>query len=382
MEALVEWIISKNIKSHKNIATYFIKKVQESESELDVINQAVKKYNQSLVYCEQDGEDLAAIQLQKVVAAHPSFLKAYQLLALIYMKTEQYAKARQAIRKAHKLDTTNEITLKYMHELKKLHGDKVNKLKGEKDRNAISYKLGNETIIQPVAPTLKDHTVLMTILNLVLGVAVGVAVMGFLVMPNQKKSINAKNNKEIIAFSEQIASKKSELDAITKDLQAYEAQSAETENEKQIAQSTKESYETLVPAIEHFYTEKYDVDALIDELLAINGQSLGEQGKASYDKMIAAIFPAQCETLYKEAEKHYEVANYKSAAPKLERVMQMDAGYADGQAILLLLKTYHAQEETTKADEIYERIKTTYPDSEILSQADALMAGTDAAAPE
>ena len=33
-EALVEWIISKNIKTHGNIATYYIKKVQESPREL------------------------------------------------------------------------------------------------------------------------------------------------------------------------------------------------------------------------------------------------------------------------------------------------------------------------------------------------------------
>ena len=116
-EALVEWIISKNIKTHGNIATYYIKKVQESASELESINEAIKKYNQSLVYCEQGGEDLAAIQLRKVVSMHPTFLRAHQLLALIYIETEQYAKARQALRKAHKLDATNETTLRYMHEL-------------------------------------------------------------------------------------------------------------------------------------------------------------------------------------------------------------------------------------------------------------------------
>ena len=118
-EALVEWIISKNIKTHGNIANYYIKKVQESQSELEVINQAIKRYNQALAYCQQGGEDLAAIQLKKVIAAHPTFLRAYQLLTLLYMQTEQYSKARQLIRKAHKLDTTNETTLRYMHELKK-----------------------------------------------------------------------------------------------------------------------------------------------------------------------------------------------------------------------------------------------------------------------
>ena len=82
-EALVEWIISKNLKPRDNIADSYIRNVQDSANELESINQAIKKYNQCLGYCKQNGEDLATIQLKQVIAAHPTFLKAYQLLALI-----------------------------------------------------------------------------------------------------------------------------------------------------------------------------------------------------------------------------------------------------------------------------------------------------------
>ena len=116
-EALVEWIISKNLKARDNIADYYIKNVQASAKELETINLAIRKYNQCLAYCQQNGEDLAVIQLKQVISAHPSFLKAYQLLALIYLHTEQYPHARQVLRTARKLDTTNDITLRYMHEL-------------------------------------------------------------------------------------------------------------------------------------------------------------------------------------------------------------------------------------------------------------------------
>ena len=80
-EALVEWIISKNFRPRDNIANEYIKRVQSSANELEIINQAVKKYNQCLAYCQQNGEDLAIIQLKQVIASHPSFLKAYQLRA-------------------------------------------------------------------------------------------------------------------------------------------------------------------------------------------------------------------------------------------------------------------------------------------------------------
>lgn len=58
-EALVEWIISKNLCPRDNIADYYIKNVQNSANELESLNQAIKKFNQCLVYCQQNGEDLA-----------------------------------------------------------------------------------------------------------------------------------------------------------------------------------------------------------------------------------------------------------------------------------------------------------------------------------
>lgn len=67
-------------------------------------------------------EDLAIIQLKQVIASHPTFLKAYQLLALIYIQTNQNTKARQILIEAKKLDTTNELTLTYLQEVTKQRG--------------------------------------------------------------------------------------------------------------------------------------------------------------------------------------------------------------------------------------------------------------------
>lgn len=368
VEALVEWIISKNIKTHGNIATYYIKKVQESPSELEVINQAVKKYNQCLVYCQQGGEDLAAIQLRKVVAAHPTFLRAYQLLALLYMNAEQYAKARQMIRKAHKLDTTNEITLRYMHELKQLRDDKVAKLKEEKEQS-VSYKLGNETIIQPISATLKDNATMLTVLNIVIGILVGAAVIWFLIVPTIKQNMAAKTNQEIISYSEQIAAKKSEIDLLSKELEQYKADSEATEAQMALAQSTQGAYEGLVSAIEHYHTEDYSWSKLADELLAISTEALGATGKAAYDAIAEVVFEDQCSSLYESAQRSYDVANYGTVIEKMERVISMDEGYADGNAILLLMNAYDKNGDTEKATETYQRILELYPDTEIANTA-------------
>ena len=200
-EALVEWIISKNLQPRDNIANEYVQNIQDSAKELETVNQAVKKYNQCLVYCTQDAEDMAMIQLKKIISMHPTFLKAYQLLALLYLRTEQYARARQLLKTARKLDTTNEMTLRYMQELAKQRGrrTKENSKAEESNRSKpIEYKQGNDTVIQPGRLGRLESGSRFGWLNLVIGVLVGAAVVWYLIVPATQQSKAARMNKEII----------------------------------------------------------------------------------------------------------------------------------------------------------------------------------------
>ena len=63
VNALVEWVISNNLNSRKNLASEYIKKLQSSKNRLDQYNTAIRKYNQSIAYCRQGNEDMALMQL-------------------------------------------------------------------------------------------------------------------------------------------------------------------------------------------------------------------------------------------------------------------------------------------------------------------------------
>lgn len=362
VEALVEWIISKNIKSHENIANYYIKKVQENNGELDVINQAIKKYNQCLIYCQQDGEDLAVIQLKKVIVSHPTFLKAQQLLALLYLKTEQYAKARQLLRKAHKLDTTNDITLRYMHELTQQHGKKTAKHREEKEQS-VTYTLGNETIIQPVSNSLKDNAATITIVNIVIGILIGAAIVWFLVNPALNQRNASKTNKEIVAYSDQIAAKDSEISAMKKEVEGYRANMEAVEAEKKKAQGTQAGYETLITVITHYNQQNYNQETLVDELFGVTVDSLGPVGKEQYDAMVNDVFPKQCDKLYRTAVRSSNNKNYGAAIEDFEKVIRMNESYRDGEALLKLGEAYAGNGETEKATEKFNRVIELFPDS-------------------
>ncbi|MGF0034243.1 tetratricopeptide repeat protein [Bariatricus sp. SGI.154] len=371
VEALVEWVLSKNFQSHENIANYYIQKIRETPGELEMINQAIKRYNQALGYCYQNGEDLAIIQLKKAVAAHPDYVKAHQLLALLYMHTEQYGNARQSIRTAHKLDTTDDITLRYMHELNQIRKARTAKLKEneKKEKHTVTYNIGNETIIQPVSSSYKDNAGLHTVVNIALGVVVGVAVMWFLIMPALNSTRQEKVNKQTVEFSDQIATQTAQISALKKELEEYRSTSEETQNAQATAESTQSSYEIVMSIASHYQAKDMSDSAMLEQLLQVNADSLGTVGRETFDGITSELYPRMCEDLYSTSQKNYEVANYETAISNLEQVMKMDEGYSDGGAMLLLAQSYEKSGEQDQANLKYQKILEAYPDTEAAQAA-------------
>ncbi len=379
-EALVEWILSKNFQAHENIANYYIKKLQENPTELEKVNQAIRKFNQSLSYCYQDGEDLAIIQLKKVVADHPTFLKAYQLLSLLYLHTQQYGKARHTLKEAHRLDTTNDITLRYMHEMNELRRNRALRQADKEEKKekpqTVTYNIGNETIIQPASAGVKENAGLMTIVNIVIGLVVGVAVMWFLIMPAVNSSTAERTNRQVKEFSSQIAEQEAQISALQTELEQYRANSEATETAQQTAASTQDSYEIVLNMYDHYQAEDMSDAAMVEELLKVNPDSLGAVGREQFDTMTEDIYGRYCETLYYTAQQNFEVANYADAIANLNTVMQMNAGYDDGQAMWLLAQSYSASGDTENANTWTERVQTEYPNIDTSGGGDS--SGEDA----
>lgn len=83
--AFAQWIISLNLQEADNLAEEYLKELKEAPGYLDMADQAAKKYNQSLHYARNDNEDLAVLLLMRMVEEMPSFVRAQQLLALLYI---------------------------------------------------------------------------------------------------------------------------------------------------------------------------------------------------------------------------------------------------------------------------------------------------------
>lgn len=368
-EALVEWIISKNLRPRDNIADYYIKTVQDSANELETINQAVKKYNQCLAYCQQNGEDLAVIQLKKVIASHPSFLKAYQLLGLLYLHTEQYAKARQVLRSARKLDTTNAMTLRYLHELTRQRSRRGRRTEKKKKDDAVEYSLGNETIIQPRHSRLKALAGHLAVANIFIGAAIGAAIVWFLIAPAVNHSRSERLNDQMREYSKQINSLEAQVSAQTRTLDNYRAAGEDAEADANKAQSTSESYENLMTVSEQYDSGEYRDVTMADTLIKVSRDSLGDKGKALYDEIADSIYPNACASNYETGAEALASEDYEGAVEALAKVVKMDEGYNDGQAVYDLARAYMGSGDKENAVKYFKVIIENYASSEYAKDA-------------
>lgn len=269
------------------------------------------------------------------------------------------------------MDTTDEFSLRCMHDLNQIRRARNVKIKEKekKDKHTVTYNLGNETIIQPVSTSIKDNAGLHTVLNIALGLVVGVAVMWFLIMPAINVSRQARSNRQTVEFSDQIATQNAQISALKKELEEYRSTSEETENVQATAASTQESYEIVLNMAEHFRADDMGDAAMVEELLKVNPDSLGIVGRQSYDEIAGELFPRVCASLYSTSQENYEVANYTSAIENLEQVMRMDEGYEEGAALLLLAQSYEKSGDQNQANLKYQKLAESYPGTEAAATA-------------
>lgn len=272
VQAFSEWVISKNIQPDKNVADDYIKRLQSNPVRLDTINQTIRKYNIALGYAKQGSDDLAVIQLKKVLNTNPNLIKGHLLLALLYMKKGDYERARKPIMKSLKIDSNNPLAKKYLAELNQVadtkRGEGIRESKKEKfhdyDKEQVEKELKNgyDVIIpKRKSPYRESNAGFMTVINVIIGLVIGVAMTFFLLMPAKEKTIKDEHNKEILKLNTQI-------DTLNNDKKELESKIAGLEEEKsnlsgQLDTKGNENnqiladYDNLISAINYFNAKDY-----------------------------------------------------------------------------------------------------------------------------
>ncbi len=316
------------------------------------------------------------IQLKKVLSTNSNLLKGHQLLALLYMRTDNYAGARSELKKVLNIDRTNTTALRYLKELDEAEGRKPRKQtqKEEKQDNkdAIAYVSGNETIIQPVG--VKDNTGLHSVINVAIGIAIGAAAMWFLILPAQQQMTSSELNDAVAEYSNQVEQKTAALASMETEMETLKKESETAIQAAGEASEKLELQEALLKAY-RFYAEE-DMAGSLEQLEQIDKETLTDDGKVLYDSLFAEVGAEAVAELYRTGYAAYQAREYETALEALEKCYNLDN--TQGDALYFLARSCHGAGETEKAITYYQKVIEEYPNTRKATDSARFLAGLQA----
>ena len=351
--ALSEWVLSDYLQPEDNRAKYYIDVVQKNQSTLQTVNQTIKKYNSALKEAKNDNEDLAIIQLKKAVSLNPKFVRAYQLLALLYMKRKDYVKAAKVLKRARKIDFNNTTTLRYMQEI----GDTFSEPKGKENspkafaKQAEKETQANTANVTPVGTYREEKKRWMPAVNIIIGVVIGIIVSVVLVYPTMKGNTLGNNSSDITEAKEMLSVK--------------EAQISTLEKEKKTLQDKADA---LQKEIDDGETKKSaEVEKLNNLVMAVNSDFTTQEAKDLLAAVSKKITAADAQKLFEEGRKAFNSGKYSEAENLLKQVLSIDEKNLD--ALYFMGRVYHQTGKTKKAQSYYQKVIDTDANSSRASEA-------------
>lgn len=366
-DALKHWIISASLFAENNDAQKYIDNLQNNAREMEKMNDAVRMYNQSIIYLEQQSEDLAVIQLKKALDFNPKFVKAYNLLAFCYLEKNEYHHAKECIESVLNMDIRNPLAQYYESQInpsKKKDLEKGEKKKGEqvKSRSGIgSYKHKDSRSVIG-----KNE-----IIAFIVGIICTAAVIMILILPasieEKEKTINDLKNQIL-----QLQGDGGEITGDSKDtiikLQ-QEIKTLKEENEKYKLQADNQAkMVNLQQAITLTEQKNYEEAALL--IVNMDSSTLAETEKAQYNTVKETAFPEAAQSFYTKGKGEFLNNNYSEAQGYLENTLKFASGenFVDD-ALYYLGKIAESKSDNETAKKYFERIVNEFPESNQLKNA-------------
>ena len=366
VDALSEWVISIHFQREGNEAVRYLKTMQDNPALFQEAGKVIAKYNKALSYIRAGNSDMAMLELRRAVSLNPKYVRAYQLLALLYMQRGQYAGARRALTKAVKIDRNNLTTMRYLKEVNQ-HYKKPNK----EAQTSSGIRISDPT---PIIIEKKEekgyseyNTGFISFINILIGIVIGAAVIWLLIVPSITKSKESAYNDAVVTYSAQlsernkeISSLKAQVESLQKTVSEYESRVGATVDD------AGESRKNLEKAILNYLE---DDDSTAGRLVSqIDPAAItDDMEKDIYNALRLATRASITPTLYANAELAYENGNYTEAIDGFSKVLRMDTSYAS--AVYYLARSYHRAGDLVNAAAYYQQVVQNYSESEYAEDA-------------
>ncbi len=381
--ALSEWVISKNIQPEDNIAADYIRSLQQDANRLDVINQTIKKYNLALRNCFEGNEDVSLIQLKKILAQNPKLIKGYHLLALLYLNQGEYEKARRLLKKAIRIDKTNTTTLRFLREVDEQTGTETHlenhfplwNRRGEEEEAASASALegqDREDGIQPVVA--RGGQARMSIINMLIGIAIGAAAIWFLFIPAWTRNINRTANEKVTKYSSDMAVYSAQIQMMNDQVETA-MKTAQTAGEQmEHAALLASSYQNLTKAMSAWESGQTSTAATL--LAGVEPSVLDADSRAIFTNMANDMSNSLFAAYKKAGIAAFDGKNYDEAVRILELAKVIDA--TDYDILNYLAHSYRMKGDSENADLNFNLIISGFPNTQKAENARQYLSSSSA----
>lgn len=378
--ALIEWVISATVREEKNLALDYMEIIQSNQGRLDIIRTTIKKYNVSLELCQKGDYDMAVIQLRKVLNQNPKFVKAHQLLGLLYIKREEWEKAKREFTQCRRIDGGDVKTLRYLKEVEEqldpddMHasGRGKNK-KRQKEESAAVYKSsGNDVIIQPLNG--KEPLGINAFIQIALGIVIGLCVTIFLITPSKVQSAQDELKVQINGYAEQLDWKNTEIVELETRISQLEQTNLSLQDQLNALSGSDGALREINELLAAAYAaldESQDVMSVEQHLGAVS-QSYVEQEASRefldlYNYLRQSIGDSVSQSYYNSGLEAYNQMDYTTAITHLGRAYQYDRNNDD--ALYYLGLAYMDSGDAERAAESFQQLIETFPNSTLVTKA-------------
>lgn len=381
--ALEEWTISASYQPKDNPATRYLNVVAARQSRTESINTVIRKYNQAIYYANNDSDDLAVLQARQVIARNSKHLKAHLLLALIYMKKSEYAKAERILRKALKIDAGNTTALRYLNELREIADKKRLKIGKKKSEVTPPQPRDDNTIRDDsiLIPTYKETTgSWSTVYLLIVGVLIGGICTYFLIFPSERRSLQAEANQVQQEYFSELNQMQDEIDRLKSGQDDWESQKQALldELDKYTGQDTADGkYNRLLQV--YSYKAVGDDYHAMEELAKINPEGdLSEQFLQCYQELMAEYSTEGVNRIYNYAVEQYHQSQFEVSRDYLLLALEWKPDFPE--ALYWLGVSYWNLSDQTTAAQYLNQLNDQYPDHGLAAEARRLLDIEQAAA--
>ena len=361
--AVREWLISKGYQNEENRASEYLEKTKKDPAEKEKINQLARKYNQVVAYCRQNSLDLAVIQLKKILNGNAHFVRGWQLLALIYIKNGELEQARKALHKAEAIDAGNPVTARYHKEISLLIHQGAGKK--AKKAQAVAYQNGNDTIIQPKLRS--DIGFWGMAANLLIGVAVGVAITWYLVVPGVRKQAVSDASVAVTEANNTISDKNQTIKSLEEQIDSLSGDVKSAQADMKNRDAAVLASEALLTAYDAYINENIELAG--DTLEGIDEKLLSDNGRKIIKTLREQVNQQYLTKAYEAGMQAYNKYNNEEAITQLSKVVAMDESYDDGNALYNLAQAYRKVEDWQNAIDTYSKVVSLFPDSSLAYNA-------------